>query len=180
MGQFLAIGLATRISARKAEAEKAGLGREPLQEAIRKKFHYPPEIYTAADTDESYVFSLKDSIFQAELIPFLRTFYPLVYDKPIYYSNIVEKLEALPPSEWLSWAEGKPEEAFQIDPYGTDDYLDSNHSEVPVSYRSLLLSMEGKIVMETFGRQFSLFKYAMIRTFEQFSLSGALRVYVTG
>jgi len=110
MGQFLAIGLATKISAEKAEAKKAGLDREQLQEAMREKLHYPPEIYTATDTDEFYVFSLKESTFQAELIPFLKTFYPLVYDEPVYYGNIVEKLEALPPSEWLSWAEGKPED----------------------------------------------------------------------
>jgi hypothetical protein len=40
--------------------------------------------------------------------------------------------------------------------------------------------MEGKIVMETYGRQFRFFKYAMVQAFKEFMLAGALRVYITG
>nr|VFJ55161.1 MAG: hypothetical protein BECKFM1743C_GA0114222_101522 [Candidatus Kentron sp. FM]VFJ76543.1 MAG: hypothetical protein BECKFM1743A_GA0114220_109311 [Candidatus Kentron sp. FM]VFK09202.1 MAG: hypothetical protein BECKFM1743B_GA0114221_100983 [Candidatus Kentron sp. FM] len=180
MGQFLAIGLATRISANKAKADKAGLDREQLQEEMRKKFYYAPEIYVAIDQGEYYEFMLKDDILHAQLIPFLREIYPLLYDRPVYYRDIIEKLEKTPPAEWLLWAEGKPEEAFQIDEYGEQDYLEKNDSDVYINYHSLLLSMEGKIFMETFGRQFNFFKYTMMRTFKQFSLSGALRIYITG
>nr|VFK06080.1 MAG: hypothetical protein BECKLPF1236A_GA0070988_1000123 [Candidatus Kentron sp. LPFa]VFK22655.1 MAG: hypothetical protein BECKLPF1236C_GA0070990_1000128 [Candidatus Kentron sp. LPFa] len=67
-----------------------------------------------------------------------------------------------------------------MDEYGMWDYLEKNHSSIQIYYDSLLLSMEGKISMESFGRQFKFFKYTMMQTFKQFGLSEALRVYITG
>jgi len=43
-----------------------------------------------------------------------------------------------------------------------------------INYESLLLSMEGKVMMETFGRQFNFLKYTMMQTFQQFSLAGGI------
>ncbi|MBC7476057.1 MAG: hypothetical protein H7263_17375 [Candidatus Sericytochromatia bacterium] len=74
----------------------------------------------------------------------------------------------------------KKQEAFQFDEYGMCDYLEVNHSEISIYYDCILLSLEGKIMMEVFGRQFKFFKYTMMQTFKQFSISGALRVYITG
>nr|VFK18851.1 MAG: hypothetical protein BECKLPF1236B_GA0070989_11542 [Candidatus Kentron sp. LPFa]VFK67810.1 MAG: hypothetical protein BECKUNK1418G_GA0071005_11674 [Candidatus Kentron sp. UNK]VFK69153.1 MAG: hypothetical protein BECKUNK1418H_GA0071006_10114 [Candidatus Kentron sp. UNK] len=181
MGQFLAIGLATRVSAKKTEVDKSQLDIEQLQEEMKAKLYYAPEIYVANDNNDSYYeFILKDDVLYPQLIPFLKTIYPLLYEKSVYYDDIIEKLEGLPPSEWLPWAEEKPEEAFQMDEYGTWDYLEKNHSSIQIYYDSLLLSMEGKISMESFGRQFRFFKYTMMQTFKQFGLSEALRVYITG
>jgi hypothetical protein len=180
MGQFLAIGLATEIGINKSEADKADLNLQQLQERMQQNLHYVPEIYTATEKDGYYHFHLNEEIFHEELLPFLKTFYPLLYSKPAYYEYVLEKLAGMPPSEWLKWAEGKPEEAFQFDEYGTQDYLRVKHSDIAVSYDAVLLSMEGKIGMETFGRQFTFVKYAMMQTFQQFRLAGALRMYITG
>ena len=180
MGQFLAIGLATEIGINKSEADKADLTLEQLQERMQHDLHYVPDIYSATEKDGYYHFFLKEEIFHAEFLPFLKTFYPLLYSKPAYYESILEKLADMPPSEWLQWAQGKPEEAFQFDEYGTRDYLSVNHTRICVSYDAVLLSMEGKISMETFGRQFTFVKYAMMQTFQEFRLAGALRMYITG
>jgi hypothetical protein len=147
---------------------------------MQQKLHYVPAIYTATEKDGYYHFQLNEDIFHAELLPFLNAFYPLLYSKPAYYEGVLEKLANTPSSEWLKWAESKPEEAFQFDEYGTQDYLSVNHTDIPVSYDAVILSMEGKIVMETFGRQFTFVKYAMMQTFQQFRLAGALRMYITG
>ncbi len=98
----------------------------------------------------------------------------------MYYDKIIKKLKTLPPSEWLQWAAEQPEEAFQFDEYGMRDYMEANHRKICVYYDCLLLSMEGKIMMEVFGRQFKFFKYTMMQTFKQFSIAGALRTYITG
>ena len=180
MGQFLAIGLATEVGINKSETDKAGLTLEQLQERMQHDLHYVPDIYNATEKDDYYHLLLNEEIFAAELLPFLKTFYPLLYSDPAYYDDILEKLAAMPPSEWLKWAQGKPEEAFQFDEYGTRDYLSVQHTRIPVSYDALLLSMEGKIGMETYGRQFSFVKYAMMQTFQEFRLAGALRMYITG
>ncbi|MCI5125530.1 MAG: hypothetical protein D3925_13915 [Candidatus Electrothrix sp. AR5] len=180
MGQFLAIGLATEIGINKPEADKADLTLEQLQERMQHDLHYAPGIYSATEKDDYYHFFLNEEIFHAELLPLLKTFYPLLYSDPAYYERVLEKLADKDPAEWLKWAQGKPEEAFQFDEYGTRDYLAVNHADICVSYDAVLLSMEGKISMETYGRQFSFVKYAMMQTFREFRLAGALRMYITG
>ena len=112
MGQFLAIGLATEIGINKSEADKANLDLQQLQKHMQQGLHYVPEIYTATEKDGYYHFSLNEGIFHEELLPFLKIFYPLLYSKPAYYEYVLEKLADMPPTEWLKWAEGKPEEAF--------------------------------------------------------------------
>ncbi len=180
MGQFLAIGLATEIGVNKSEADKADLSLQQLQEHMQRDLHYVPDLYTASEEDGYYHFLLNEDVFHEELLSFLKTFYPLLYSKPAYYEDVLEKLADMPSSEWLKWAQGKPEEAFQFDEYGTRDYLSVNHTDIRISYDAVLLSMEGKVVMETFGRQFTFVKYAMMQTFRQFRLAGALRMYITG
>ncbi|MCI5222503.1 MAG: hypothetical protein D3924_07495 [Candidatus Electrothrix sp. AR4] len=180
MGQFLAIGLATEIGINKSEVDKADLTLEQLQERMQQDLHYVPDIYTATEKDGYYHILLNKEIFHTELLPFLKTFYPLLYSKPAYYESVLDTLTEMPLPKWLQWAQGKPEEAFQFDEYGTRDYLTVNHTRISVSYDTVLLSMEGKIGMETFGRQFTFVKYAMMQTFRQFRLAGALRMYITG
>ncbi|MCI5179320.1 MAG: hypothetical protein D3911_08370 [Candidatus Electrothrix sp. AW3_4] len=180
MGQFLAIGLVTEIRINKAKSDKADLTLAQLQEHMQQKLHYVPAIYTATEKDGYYHFQLNEDIFHAELLPFLNAFYPLLYSKPAYYEGVLKKLADMPPAEWLNWAQDKPEEAFQLDEYGTRDYLRVKHSDIAVSYDAVLLSMEGKIGMETYGRQFTFVKYAMMQAFQQFRLAGALRMYITG
>jgi hypothetical protein len=180
MGQFLAIGLVTEIGVNKSEADKADLTLEQVQERMQHDLHYVPDIYTATEEDNRYHFLLNEEIFHAELLPFLKKFYPLLYSNPAYYENVLEKLASMPSSEWLQWAQGKPEEVFQLDEYGMRDYLTVNHTRISISYDAVLLSMEGKIAMETYGRQFTFVKYAMMQTFGQFRLAGALRMYITG
>ena len=180
MGQFLAIGLVTKIGVEKKEVDNAQLNLEQLQEKMKVEFHYIPEIYIASDEKDFYYFTLKDDIFHAQLIPLLKEMYPLLYDNSMYYDNIIKKLKTLPPSEWLQWATEKTEVAFQFDEYGMHDYMKINHRNICVNYDCLLLSIEGKIMMEVFGRQFNFFKYTMMQTFKQFSIAGALRTYITG
>lgn len=180
MGQFLAIGLAIKIGVEKKEVDKAQLNIEQLQEKMKQELHYIPEIYVASDDSGFYHFTLKDDILYAQLIPFLQVIYPLLYNSPDYYGNVMKKLKNTHPSEWLRWAEGKPEEAFQFDKYGMRDCIEVNHTVIRVFYDCLLLSMEGKIIMEVSGRQFNFFKYTMMQTFKQFSIAGSLRTYITG
>lgn len=147
---------------------------------MKEELHYIPEIYAVSDDGDFYHFRLKDDVFHAQLIPLLEEIYPLLYDDSTYYDDVIKKLKILPSSEWLQWAARKPEEAFQFDGYGMSDCMEINHRKIHVHYDCLLLSMEGGIIMEVFGRQFKFFKYTMMQTFKQFSISGALQTYITG
>lgn len=139
MGQFLAIGLVTEIGVTKSEADKADLNIEQVQERMQRNLHYVPDIYIAREEDGYYHFLLNEEIFHAELLPFLKAFYPLLYSDPAYYEDALNKLADMPPTEWLQWAQGKPKEAFQFDEYGMRDYLTVNHMRIGVSSDAVLL-----------------------------------------
>lgn len=179
MGQFLAIGLAIKLGASKTEVDKAQLDIKSLQSKMKHTLHYNPGLYNPSENDGFYEFTLKDNILHAQLIPFLKTIYPLLYEKSVYYDTIIKKLETTPSSDWLEWAKEKPGEAFQFNEYGMPDYIKHNH-DIRIHYDCLLLSMEGKIAMEVYGRQFLFLKYTMMQTFKQYHLAGALRIYITG
>lgn len=128
---------------------------------------------------------LKDKVFQHQLIPLLEKLYPIIYNKSKYYDykEILNKLKSTEPSLFLALAKDKSYEEFQIDPYGEDDYLYFEKKfkpSVTLSYDSIMLSAEGKISMEVYGRQFNFFKYCITQTFGEFSLANAIRVYITG
>lgn len=180
MGQFLAIGLVTEIAISKKDVESAKLTKEQLLQEMTSQIHFLPEIYNINESDKYFNFNLLDKILYSQLIPFLEKFYPKIYSKEDYYKSIIESLKNKPNSEWLEWAKEKPEEAFQFDEYGTRDYLTIKYDNIAINYDAILLSMEGKIGMEVYGRQFNFFKYCMIQAFNEFSLASALRIYITG
>lgn len=180
MGQFLAIGLATELRVKKAEVDKAQLNRKQLQERMKQEIYYDSEIYMVREHNDYYYFTLNDVLFQSQLLSLLQLLYPLLYTNVAEYEDILHKLHAMPPSEWMTWARGKPKEVFQFDRYGMCEYLNADRAKMKIDYECLLLSMEGKIMMEDYGRQFNFLKYTMMQSFQQFSLAGALRIYITG
>jgi hypothetical protein len=123
---------------------------------------------------------LRDEVLQAELLPFLRSLYPLLYRHPSDYGYVLSQLETLPPAEWLQWSIDESAEAFQYDRYGMSDTLKIGHQRIALFYEALLLSMEGGIGMEEYGRQFLFLKYTMMQAFQSFKLAGALRLSITG
>ncbi len=180
MGQFLAIGLVTKISVDKKKLALAKITLEQLQERMKAELHYEPELYLLHDADDFYGFDLNEDIFCAQLLPLLEKLYPLLYQDTEMYQNALQKLRTMPPSEWMAWAKNKPNESFQFDKYGMRETIEGKYTDVHLYYESILLSMEGKIVMEAYGRQFRFVSYTMMQTLKQFSLAGSLRMYITG
>lgn len=180
MGQFLAIGLATNIRVDKREKRGGQLSLEQLQENMKQELYYEPEIYTAVENEDFFSFQLNEDVLYGQLIPFLKLLYPLLYDNNEYYDDILKRLKTLPSEKWLEWADLKPEEAFQFDKHAEPDYLNNEFSQICVNSDFLMLSMEGKILMESYGRQFKFLKYTMTQSFKQFTLAGALQIYITG
>ena len=60
-----------------------------------------------------------------------------------------------------------------------NDYLKKGFSRVTINYENIILSMEGKIIMEEYGRQFRFLKHTMKNAFKDFSLASALNIYIT-
>lgn len=182
MGQFLAVGLAIRLSVSKKKMAQAKVGQDELVSEMEKQLHFRSALYTLREEEERCVLRIKDEILRSELIPFLETLYPLLYHLDEYtdFSGVLTALRATDPKHWLALAEEKRYGAFQSDPYGMPAYLRGISDRLPVSCSSILLSMEGKILMEEYGRQFNFLQYCIARTFPAFALAGSVRVYITG
>ena len=186
MGQFLAIGLATGIGVKKSEISHCDLSIDDLQQVMQTRLHHDPDLYTVHESPESYSLILRDDLLHAELIPLLQTLYPLLYPEDTHDDerSVIARLQAMPAQEWLQFSRSKPSEYFQMDKYATPERLDiranDKYCKLWLYYEHLLLSLEGKIVMEVYGRQFNFLRYTMAKAFAQFRLAKALRVYLTG
>ncbi len=185
MGQYLAIGLVTVVVASKTEMEKGKISQAELIAEMERQLHFAPALFELQETADSLRFLLKQDVLQAQLLPFLEEFYPFVYDEDDEDGSgkALTRLRATEPSTWLEVAEGKYFYSFQEDRYGHGDTLyfkKDFRPKVRISYKHILLSMEGKIIMEEYGRQFHFFKHCMVQAFAKHPLAGALRVYITG
>jgi len=185
MGQHLTIGIATICNIPKDKLQKNKISLKELIEKMQEKFHFEPSIYDVSTTPESYVFKLKPTILQSQLLSFLQKLYPILYaGRFIDYGATLELLETSSPTTWLTWLENEGFEEFQLDRYGTSDYLQFDRPFKPTIrlYFSniIMLSIEGKISMEVYGRQFRFFKYCLQETFVEFSLAKAIKIYIAG
>ena len=184
MGQFLAIGLVSKCVTSKIDLQKYNICKDDLITTMKIKLHFCPEIYDFSETEEDYIFKLKSNILQSQLLPFLEKFYPLLYlDHNTDYEVTLEMLKNSDPSTWLALASEKRREEFQWDKYAHCDYLYFDKPFNPKSkicYEVIMLSMEGKVLMEVYRRQFFFFKYCIQECFSEFSLAKSIHVYITG
>ena len=185
MGQFLAIGIITNHSVIKAELNKYKISTEDLILKMETDLYFKPEIYSITETESSILFELKAEIIKIELVSFLEKLYPQLYPsrKHIEYADTLALLKNKNIAEWFKLAKDKSSEEFQWDDYGEKDrlYFDMDFQpKIDVQKKAIILSIEGKIIMETYGRQFNFFKYGMQEAFASFKLAGALGVYITG
>lgn len=184
MGQFLCIGIVTECGTSKEKLQKNNITKEELVAEMTAKYYFEPTIYDFSETSESYLFKLQSTVIERQLLAFLEKFYPLVYPRESgEFESVIEQLRTSEPATWLALADEKSYAEFQLDEYGEYEYLYFDKPFRPsakIFSTAIMLSGEGKISMEEFGRQFNFFKYCMKETFSEFSIAKALRVYISG
>ncbi len=183
MGQYLATGIVLKCSTEKANLEKYKITKDELIEEMQKQIYFAPEIYDLTEENEYYKFKLKTEIFENQLIPFLEQYYTLYYKNSNDYKQTLEKLKNSKAQHWFEIADQKSEQAFQIDKYGHNDVVYFKKDFLPeaeIYSTQILLTIEGKIIMETYGEHFNFFKYCLIKAFPDFEMAKAVRMYITG
>jgi hypothetical protein len=181
MGQYLAVGMVTKITTDKTAALKYKISAEDIS-AVKGA---TMAIYDFQDKKDSWQWALKPSIFEAELLPFLETLYPDLYgDGGSDCAEVLAQLRELPSTQWITFLENEGFEAFQFDGYGESDYLsfpDKGYSaKIRLNYETIILALEGKISMESYGQLFGFFQDAIWNQYKAFELSKTLRIYITG
>lgn len=99
------------------------------------------------------------------------------------FEDTIEMLKKSEPDTWLKLSDEERCEEFRLDKYGEPEYLYFDKPFKPcakIFSTAIMLSNEGKIIMEEFGRQFDFFKYCIQETFSEFSIAKAIRVYISG
>lgn len=180
MGQFLAVGLSTAFSVPKESVSDM----TSLENAIRSSPRLDTQLYDRQETSQSYRWTLRPEVLESQLLPFLADFYPAYYQSTAYYEAVRENIEDKKAAEILSYAERKPEEAFQRDDYAMPARVAPPDSPLAKPLRLarnfILLAMEGKIVMESYHTMFDFFTDSIQRRFSEHELARALQVYITG
>lgn len=184
MGQFLSTGLVTRMSVSKQEMQKGKINIEEVRERLQTNFHYNLSIFDEKEEDEYITWTISNKLMEEELIFFLKEFLYRITDDSGNADDVINKLEEKGVKNWLEIAEEKELYDFQIDKYGESEYLYFSNKDfrpsVRIDFTNIMLSAEGKIMMETYGRQFNFYKYCMIQTYKEFKIASALRIYITG
>lgn len=186
MGQFLALGIATRFSVSKEEAEKGKLALTDVLPKMQQTIHFAPDIYDFSEEKGYWTWTLKKTVWEGELLIFLKEIYPLLYVNKSYadFDDVLQKLAETPASSWRELAAGRSFESFQLDEYGesTRLYFEEKpfRPTLSVGFDGVILAIEGKIAMETWGKLFNFFALSFQKAFPAFQLSKAVRVYITG
>ena len=104
MGQYLAIGIATRISADKARAAAEFKDINNFRALFEKEFNHNG-IYQIEETEERIHFRLKTEIAEKEWKDFISTFYKIRYTKDDGQTEILNNLsQATNLQAWLDLA----------------------------------------------------------------------------
>lgn len=182
MGQYLAVGLRLKTSVRKEKQLEGKLVEEILGK-VEDKYNLS-EIYERREEETYYEYSIKKEVLDKELVPLIEKFYALRYTKGerTDAANVIETLKALPDTSarlellndrrYQTYQAGNDMDYFYIDVFPP--------MEIRVCSYNVILSIDGKIAMECYGRAFDFFSRCIAAQLQEFALSKALTVWIDG
>lgn len=181
MGQYLTIGIATSFVTSKKETERVFKSVADYKTAFENEFNRNG-IYQMTETDSIIMFELKPESVEHEWVDFIRDFYHLRYGDEGEYREVLETLSTCNTlQKWLDIAENNRFECYQA-----DGYL-QYPIERPVFPRNLyvdvqqvILSIDGKIVMECYNDLFAFFTKILREKLSRYRMADSLLVYITG
>ena len=184
MGQYLTIGIATKISVRKDEAKwQASATIEKIKETLELNYN-KSGIYTVEETEDSVLLKLRSEVAEAELTDLLQDFYALRYsDKDKYVMEMMDTLKNYTKwEEWKEIADEKRDYYFQQDPYViTSTPCPGGWTNSLTTYvEQILLSSDGKIIMECWGNLFRFFTRLIKERLSKYELADSLLVAISG
>ena len=186
MGQYICVGIQNKVRVPKSELDK--FKDEYSHEELLGYFevtHLLMDAFERRETEDAYVYQLKDELLEAELIPFLCDFYPLRYQEKKYYEGALRSVETC---KNLSELKKRMEttyddfdDAFQIIEDSSLSFLTSDSFDrrcFSYSYQNVSLSSNGKILMECYGSFLGFVRRSLCEVFKKYKLIGAIRVWI--
>ncbi|MGM9760336.1 MAG: hypothetical protein ACI30I_09555 [Parabacteroides sp.] len=178
----MAIGIATNLSLKKQEVERAF---DSLEEGVKfvEDNYAPRDVFDKTENGDYVSFKLKDQLLENGLTDFLRDFYAArIPDRPEAAEDIISTLgKAHTAEEILDLAKKQCWERFQYDLYWDSIFIREKSSKQVYLYtRGIDLSLDGKILMECYDGLFQFLSTVIQEKFSKHPISKALRVIITG
>ena len=162
MGRYLGIGIVTEVSTNKDEAIKALSGEDAAKDYLNRRYNHTG-LYDFIDNG-CYNFTLKRDIVRREWIDVLKTFYPMRYPGWKDDTNVIGSLQALDdPKKWLA-----------------KETASGHHTQYASQVDMICLSLDGKILMETYDGVMEFFTSLVRERLSGFQLRDAFKVNVVG
>lgn len=183
MGQYLAIGITTRLSVRLIEPRYKV--EEPAVRAAVMR-HLPDlSIFDNCHPWDgtSLTYELKAPIWESGLIELLEEVYPrLRGSSDGAQDSVLNALRSTAPQDWVAVAKSGNNGCFFLDhPFPDTELLDASfRPRVELTFEMVGLFLEGKMMAECWKESFRFFQYCIGRTFSEHALAKALRVYFSG
>ncbi len=183
MGQFLCIGIYTKVCASRKDAEYQYHSIEENRRYMVKSFNLDESLYDFHEDEEDIYFTIKPEALAHDLVPLLKRFYAMRYSK----SHEHDSGEALKAVESCKDANAIQDllknKTFQTFQEGFHyDYVEATRTigGMLVTVKSIILSLDGKIIMECYGELFRFFTRLIQEKLSDIPLAKALRVYIDG
>ena len=183
MGQFLSIGINHTYSVSLRDARNADKTLKEASEIICK-LKAPEYLYDfKLEKDKGAVFTLKSEVIEEELIPFVRDLYNLYGGVDSEKNEILDKLKGVKTyQDLVDLANQKMFEHFQGTDFTQSYYIKLDgpfRRYLDYGHQSVLLCIEGKILMECYGHIFGLLRDLLAEKFSKYKLSKAFDVFIT-
>ena len=182
MGQYLAVGLRLKASVRK-EKQLDGKSVGEILGKVEDKYNLS-EIYERREEETYYEYSIKKEVLDKELVPLIEKFYALRYtkDERTDAANVIETLKALPDtSARLELLNDRRYQTYQAGDDMDYFYIDAfPPMKIRVCSYNAILSIDGKIAMDCYGRVLDFFSRCIAAQLQEFALSKALTVWIDG
>ena len=184
MGQYLTIGLVTKIVEDKERAMKKGAATPEEVRAAMQEAYNQSGIYSMEETENVVRLMLSPEVAEAEMVDLLTDFYKLRYGDDGKWQEELEEIKKRHTlDEWIALADGNCSELFQLDSFVwiytpfRRDYWDY---ALPTGTTQIMLSIDGKIVMECYDRLFKFFTRLIRERLSKYRLANALFVAISG
>lgn len=183
MGQFLCIGIYTQIGASRKAVSSQYHNIDECRENIVKVEGLDEKLYDFHEDEEGISYTLKSNVLERDIVALTKRFYEMRYD----FADKCDSDAALAALEQchnsqvvMELAQRKSFQCFQAG--FTYDYVYAPRSigGMLVNIQSIVLSLDGKIIMECYGQLFRFFTRLIQEKLADIPLSKALHVYIDG
>lgn len=182
MGRYLCIGLNSKLEISRTPYRKPEVSQEEMEMAV-KQFWVNEDIYDFSFTEENWIYTLRKEAVEKEWLSFLKDFYEIRYkgsgDKK-YVDEVLEMLSKHTDFEgWMDMANQRMHPFYQMDKRLAWVSAGKWDSIYRMEVESILLSMDGKIIMECYEDILRFFTRCVRERLKHYQLMQALEVYLS-